>query len=91
MFLATAVVLEDTGVTAYDGQGTRLTKATLARRRDDRRPSRRATRRGCARSTTGRRLQQRAVRPYPAPSTLQPQKSMDQVTAAVTATGFIKG
>src|SRR4051794_3995852 len=28
-FIATSMVLEDTGVSAYDGQGTRLTKATL--------------------------------------------------------------
>jgi hypothetical protein len=89
-FLATAIVLEDTGVTAYDGQGTRLTKATLGAAATI--VSVEARHAAWARylGYSGQGYSQGSYT-YPAPSTLQPQKSMDQVTAAVTATGFIKG
>ena len=59
-FVATAIVLEDTGVAAYNGQGPRLRRKTLdARRRSCR--SRRATPPGSATSPAGARLPGRAA------------------------------
>ena len=90
MFLATAVVLEDTGVTAYDGQGTRLTKKTLAAAATI--ASVEARHAAWVRQIYyGPYFYNNKPYTYPAPSALQPAKSMDQVTEAVTATGFIKG
>jgi hypothetical protein len=89
-FLATATVLEDTGVTAYDGQGTRLTKATLAAAATI--VSVEARHAAWVRQIMyGAAGYGNAPYEYPAPSALQPAKSKDQVTEAVTATGFIKG
>jgi hypothetical protein len=89
-FLATAVVLEDVGVTAYDGQGTRLRRKTLAAAAAI--VSVEARHAAWARQIYyGPFGYVNAPYTLPAPSTLQPAKSMDQVTATVTATGFIKG
>ena len=89
-FLATATVLEDTGVTAYDGQGTRLTKATLAAAATI--VSVEARHAAWVRQIMyGAAGYGNAPYEYPAPSALQPYKTKDQVTEAVTATGFIKG
>ena len=89
-FLATATVLEDTGVTAYDGQGTRLTKATLAAAATI--VSVEARHAAWVRQIMyGAAGYGNAPYEYPAPSSLQPYKTKEQVTEAVTATGFIKG
>jgi len=89
-FLATATVLEDTGVTAYDGQGTRLTKNTLAAAATI--VSVEARHAAWVRQIMyGAAGYGNAPYEYPAPSALQPYKTKDQVTEAVTATGFIKG
>jgi hypothetical protein len=89
-FLATATVLEDTGVTAYDGQGTRLTKATLAAAATI--VSVEARHAAWVRQIMyGAAGYGNAPYEYPAPSALQPYKTKEQVTEAVTATGFIKG
>ena len=89
-FLATATVLEDTGVTAYDGQGTRLTKATLAAAATI--VSFEARHAAWVRQIMyGAAGYGNAPYEYPAPSSLQPYKTKEQVTEAVTATGFIKG
>jgi len=89
-FLATATVLEDTGVTAYDGQGTRLTRNTLAAAATIVSVEARhaAWVRHIMYAPAG---YGNAPYEYPAPSALQPYKTKDQVTEAVTATGFIKG
>ena len=89
-FLATATVLEDTGVTAYDGQGTRLTRNTLA-------AAATIVSVEARHAAWVRQIMYGAANygnppyEYPAPSALQPYKTKDQVTEAVTATGFIKG
>ena len=89
-FLATATVLEDTGVTAYDGQGTRLTRNTLAAAATI--VSVEARHAAWVRQIMyGAAGYGNAPYEYPAPSALQPYKTKDQVTEAVTATGFIKG
>jgi hypothetical protein len=89
-FLATATVLEDTGVTAYDGQGTRLTRTTLAAAATI--VSVEARHAAWVRQIMyGAAGYGNAPYEYPAPSALQPYKTKDQVTEAVTATGFIKG
>ena len=89
-FLATATVLEDTGVTAYDGQGTRLTKNTLAAAATI--VSVEARHAAWVRQIMyGAAGYGNAPYEYPAPSALQPYKTKDQVIEAVTATGFIKG
>jgi len=89
-FLATATVLEDTGVTAYDGQGTRLTRKTLTAAATI--VSVEARHAAWVRQIMyGAEGYMNAPYEYPAPSALQPAKSKDQVTASVTATGFIKG
>ncbi len=78
MFQATAMVLEDTGVAAYNGQGPNLTKKTL----------------GAAAQIVSVEARHAAwirdiVKKAPAPDILDPAKTKDEVTAAVTATGFI--
>jgi hypothetical protein len=89
-FLATAIVLEDTGVTAYDGQGTRLTRKTLGAAATI--VSVEARHAAWARQIYyGPYSYVNKPYTYPAPSALQPAKTKEQVTEAVTATGFIKG
>ena len=88
-FVATAVVLEDTGVAAYNGQGANLTKATLAAA-------------GTIVSVEARHAAwirriasapQYARRPasFPAPAAFDPSLTRKQVESAVAATGFIQG
>ena len=78
MFQATAMVLEDTGVAAYNGQGPNLTKKTL----------------GAAAQIVSVEARHAAwirdiVKKAPAPDAFDPAKTKEEVTAAVTATGFI--
>jgi len=79
MFLQTAIVLEDTGVAAYNGQGARLTKETLP----------------AAASVVSVEARHAAwvrdiVGENPAPNVVDPLQSIDEITAAVTDTGFIQ-
>jgi hypothetical protein len=79
-FQATAIVLEDTGVAAYDGQGPRLRRKTLP----------------AAASVVSVEARHAAwirhiVGKSPAPSAFDFPKSRKQVEAAVAATGFIQG
>jgi hypothetical protein len=79
MFLQTAIVLEDTGVAAYNGQGARLTKETLP----------------AAASVVSVEARHAAwvrdiVGENPAPNVVDPLQSMEEITAAVTDTGFIQ-
>ncbi len=79
-FQATAVVLEDTGVAAYNGQGPRLTKGTL----------------GAAAQIVSVEARHAAwirdiVRKNPAPVAFDEAKTKAQIEAAVGKTGFITG
>ncbi|MGH8982331.1 MAG: ferritin-like domain-containing protein [Acidimicrobiia bacterium] len=78
-FLQTAIVLEDTGVAAYNGQGARLTKETLA----------------AAASIVSVEARHAAwvrdiVGEPPAPNVVDPLQTMEEITAAVNETGFIQ-
>ena len=78
-FLATAVVLEDTGVAAYNGQGPRVSKAVLS----------------VAASIVSVEARHAAwVRDIlfkrPAPVAFDVAKTKEEILAAVAATGFIK-
>jgi len=77
-FTATAIVLEDTGVAAYNGQGPRLRRKTLPAAASV--VSVEARHAAWIRHIAGKR---------PAPAPLDPAKSRKQVTDAVAATGFI--
>ena len=88
-FVATAMVLEDTGVAAYNGQGPRLRRRTPPRRRRSCR-SRRATPPGSATSPPGPTTPPASGR-CPAPVAFDPALSKSKVEAAVGATGFITG
>lgn len=77
-FQATAVVLEDTGVAAYNGQGPNLTKGTLA----------------AAASIVSVEARHAAwirdiVNKNPAPAAFDASKTRPQVEVAVAKTGFI--
>ena len=79
-FLATAIVLEDTGVSAYNGQAPRVTKPVLA----------------VAASIVSVEARHAAwvrdiVYKRPAPVAFDQAKTMDEILAAVKATGFITG
>ncbi|WP_411277567.1 ferritin-like domain-containing protein [Gaiella sp.] len=79
-FQATSIVLEDTGVAAYNGQGTRVTRKLLA----------------AAASVVSVEARHAAwirdiARKNPAPVAFDPAKSQAQILSAVTATGFITG
>ena len=78
-FQATAIVLEDTGVSAYNGQGPNLTKKTLAAA-------------GSVVSVEARHAAwiRDIVGQNPAPLAFDKALTKAQVTAAVTKTGFIK-
>ena len=77
-FTATAIVLEDTGVAAYNGQGPRLRRKTLPAAASV--VSVEARHAAWIRHIAGER---------PAPNAFDPAKSRKQVTDAVAATGFI--
>jgi hypothetical protein len=77
-FTATAIVLEDTGVAAYNGQGPRLRRKTLPAAASV--VSVEARHAAWIRHLAGKR---------PAPAPFDPAKSRKQVTDAVAATGFI--
>jgi hypothetical protein len=79
-FQATAIVLEDTGVAAYNGQGANLTKKTL----------------GAAASVVSVEARHAAwirdiAKKNPAPAAFDASKTSAQILSAVTATGFITG
>jgi hypothetical protein len=79
-FLDTAVLLENLGVAAYNGQAAKLTKPSLAAAAE-------------IVSVEGRHaawISDIAGRP-PAPRAADPGETAAQVTAALRATGFIKG
>ena len=79
-FAATAQVLEDTGVAAYNGQGANVTKPILA----------------AAASIVSVEARHAAWirdinRKLPAPVAFDQAKTQQQILSAVTATGFIQG
>jgi len=78
-FQATAIVLEDTGVAAYNGQGPNLTKPTLAAA-------------GSIVSVEARHAAwiRDIVKQNPAPVAFEQAKTKAQILAAVKATGFIQ-
>lgn len=86
VFIATSILLEDTGVAAYNGQGPRLRRKTL--------PAAAAIVSVEARHAAWVRFLAaefgQDAKGGPAPAVLDPALSKSQVTAAVTATGFIK-
>ncbi|MGI8420716.1 MAG: ferritin-like domain-containing protein [Gaiellaceae bacterium] len=79
-FMATSIVLEDTGVAAYNGQGQNLTKKTLAAA-------------ATIVSVEGRHAAwiRDIVGQNPAPAAFDPLKTKGQILAAVKSTGFITG
>ena len=78
-FQATAIVLEDTGVAAYNGQGPNLTKKTLAAA-------------GSIVSVEARHAAwiRDIVGQNPAPKAFEVAKTKAQILAAVNSTGFIQ-
>jgi hypothetical protein len=88
-FRATSIVLEDTGVSAYDGQGARLTKKTLAAAGTI--VSVEARHAAWIRRIAGAPGYPGKPASYPAPAALNPALTMAQVQAAVQSTGFIQG
>ena len=88
-FRATAVVLEDTGVAAYNGQGPNLTKATLAVAASI--VSVEARHAAWIRRIVGKPRYGGQADNYPAPGALDAALTREQVLDAVTQTGFITG
>ena len=88
-FLATSIVLEDTGVAAYNGQGPRLRKQTLAAAAQI--VSVEARHAAWIRHIVAAPGYQNAPADYPAPAALDPALTKAQVEAAVGQTGFITG
>jgi len=88
-FRATAVVLEDTGVAAYDGQGPRLRKKTLAAAAQI--VSVEARHAAWIRRIVGAPLYANAPDDYPAPAALDAALTRKQVEDRVAQTGFVKG
>ena len=86
-FAATAVVLEDTGVAAYNGQGPRLRARTLGAAASI--VSVEARHAAWIRHIVAGPSYPNAPADYPAPGALDKALSKRQVEAAVTATGFI--
>jgi hypothetical protein len=88
-FVLTAIVLEDTGVAAYNGQGPRLTNGTLAAAATivsvEARHAAWIRRIANAPSYAG------GAATYPAPVAFDAPATARKVTEAVTATGFITG
>jgi hypothetical protein len=87
-FQATAQALEDTGVSAYNGQGPRLTKATLAAAATI--VSVEARHAAWIRSIIGSPKYGGKARNYPAPAAFDKALSMKQVVNVVNSTGFVK-
>ncbi|MDP9378418.1 MAG: ferritin-like domain-containing protein [Actinomycetota bacterium] len=88
-FMAVAIVLEETGVAAYNGQGARLTRATLG-------PAGTIVSVEARHAAWARRImfgpRFRGGRDtMPAPVAFDAMASMKQVLRAVGKTGFIKG
>ncbi len=88
-FRATAVVLEDTGVAAYNGQGPNLTKKTLAAAGQI--VSVEARHAAWIRHIIAGPSYPNRPADYPAPGVLDKALTRKQVEAAVGATGFITG
>lgn len=88
-FRATAVVLEDTGVAAYNGQGPRLTKKTLASAAQI--VSVEARHAAWIRKIVGEPAYGGDPANYPAPRVLEPALTKAQVEDRVEQTGFVKG
>jgi hypothetical protein len=88
-FLATAVVLEDTGVAAYNGQGPNLTKATLAAAAQIVSVEARHAA-WVRRIVAGPRFANRPA-DLPAPAAVDAPLTRAQVEQAVAQTGFIAG
>ena len=88
-FRATAVVLEDTGVAAYNGQGPRLRKQTLAAAATI--VSVEARHAAWIRRIVGRPGLCGRAGGLPGAGALDAALTKAQVEAAVGATGFIKG
>jgi hypothetical protein len=88
-FAATSIVLEDTGVAAYNGQGTRLRRRTLPAAASI--VSVEARHAAWIRYLAGSPAYGGAAKNYPAPSVLETPASKKQVEKAVAGTGFIKG
>ncbi len=88
-FIATSIVLEDTGVAAYNGQGPRLRKQTLGAAASI--VSVEARHAAWIRHLAAAPAYPNAPADYPAPAVLDPALSKAQVEAAVGATGFITG
>ena len=87
-FVATSIVLEDTGVTAYNGQAVRLRKPTLAAAASI--VSVEARHAAWIRHLAFGPDYDRAAQ-YPAPTAFDRLASARQVTNAVESTGFIQG
>lgn len=87
-FRATSIVLEDTGVAAYNGQGPRLTKPSLAVAAQI--VSVEARHAAWIRRITGKPSYGGAASMYPAPAVLEKSLTKAQVEDAVGKTGFIK-
>jgi len=88
-FAATSIVLEDTGVAAYNGQGPRLTKGTLAAAGQI--VSVEARHAAWIRHIVAGPGYPNAPADYPAPAVLEKALTKAQVEAAVGQTGFITG
>jgi hypothetical protein len=87
LFLATAMVLEDTGVAAYDGQGPNLTKKTLAAAAQI--VSVEARHAAWVRRIVAGPAYAGGGASYPAPGALDAAKTRQEIEAAVAATGFV--
>ena len=88
-FRATAVVLEDTGVAAYNGQGPRLRKQTLAAAATI--VSVEARHAAWIRRIVGKPDYDGRAANYPAPVAFDAALTKKQVEDRVAATGFIQG
>ncbi len=88
-FAATALVLEDTGVAAYNGQGPRLRPRTLAAAAQI--VSVEARHAAWIRHIVAGPDYADGPSSYPAPGALDAAKTKKQIEAAVAATGFIGG
>ena len=88
-FAATALVLEDTGVAAYNGQGPRLRPKTLAAAASI--VSVEARHAAWIRRIVAGPDYAEGKKSYPAPAALDKPQTKAQIEAAVGQTGFIQG